>query len=145
MNGVTSLTDLEEGTMFIMDGSCRIRKLFGPYTPKLYDGAFIELNEPFFESELKGGTVVGDTHFGSGRKLKNVKFHVPYSKTSKKYLKRVKYNADIREIRQIIETPFGELKIKFKALGQPFFEDSQQQGYIVKYVTGIHNFNLDIK
>lgn len=46
--------------MFLLDGKGGVRKLWGGYSPKIYDGTFLELEKEWFEKELNGAVVVGD-------------------------------------------------------------------------------------
>jgi hypothetical protein len=51
-----------EDVMFV-DGSMVVRAFFGPYSPKLYDGSWLEANRDWIEENLWDGAVVGDCHF----------------------------------------------------------------------------------
>jgi hypothetical protein len=66
--------------MFLMDGKRRIRKLWGGYSPKMYDGDFIKMNKEFFEEHCSGVGIVGDIHFETGPvHTPNVQWLVPVS------------------------------------------------------------------
>ena len=46
----------------------RVRKIWGGYSPKVYDSHLIEANRDWFEDKLKGAEVVADQHFCWGVK-----------------------------------------------------------------------------
>lgn len=52
--------------MAIRDGRGRVRALWGGYTPKLYDGHFVELNKRELDQKFKGANILGDDHFTYG-------------------------------------------------------------------------------
>ena len=126
--------------MVLMDGKSRIRTCFGPYSPKLYDGTWIENNKKWLETNLEGVYVAADTHFVSTRKLQGVKNFVPYSKAEKIYKSKEKYSVQLRKIRSLVENPFGLIKTKFGSLSKPFPEGAEQLGYLVNYSIEIFNF-----
>jgi len=65
--------------MTLQDAHSRVLKVWGGYSPKLYDGHFLRSHHDFFES-LSGAKVIGDNHFEMGKKLfKNVKFYTNYA------------------------------------------------------------------
>lgn len=106
--------------MVLMDGSLKIVGLWGPYAPKLHDGAWLELYRKELESDYEGAVIVADNHFSVGRKFKKIKFYVPHSKNELIYASKKQFNKDCRRIRQIIEDPFGIVKSTFKNLDKPF-------------------------
>ena len=125
-----------------MDGSTRIRICTSPYSPKVHDSSWLEMNRDMMQS-LDGGVFVADCHYAFGRNgFENVKFHVPYPQNHKKYNECIGYNADIRKIRGLVESPFGEVKRMFKCLRKQFSGSSEQLGYVVATTFGIHNFKL---
>jgi len=65
--------------MFIQDGSTRIRSVIGGYSPKKYNGHFLEDKKEYLEDILDGSVVVADNHFQAGRNLfENITFLVNY-------------------------------------------------------------------
>ena len=50
-----------------------VRKLWNGYTPKLFDGHFLQANHDYFEENFQGGHIIGDNHFSLGKKV----FHDP--------------------------------------------------------------------
>jgi DDE superfamily endonuclease len=64
--------------MFIRDGKGKVVKLWGGYTPKLYDGHFVEDHREEIDEKLEGATIFGDQHFTYGaRFVKRVQFFTP--------------------------------------------------------------------
>jgi hypothetical protein len=146
--------------MMLSDGKGRVRKLWGGYTPKLYDGNFLELKKDCLERKLSGAEVVGDQHFDWGRAhLEGLKFHVPKKnlpKTLTKGKKRKrntpeeklqskkqkKENSDIRAVRARVENRFGILQVKYQAFAKPWAEEEEQLDYLVCTAVGALNYSL---
>ena len=61
LSGVTSAIVPEEDTLFLQDGKGRIRKMWGGYSPKVYDCHWLEIWKDWFEENLKGAGVIADT------------------------------------------------------------------------------------
>jgi len=51
--------------MCLQDGEGYIVKMFGVYSPKVYDSHFMEYERTYFEEHLKGGVILADQHFSS--------------------------------------------------------------------------------
>ena len=141
--------------MVLCDGKRKVRKLWGGYSPKIYDGHFLEMHKDWLNENLKGSTVVTDNHFSWGRKnLKNVKFLVNYPESnengeenSKDEIKKLtkekkKFNENHKHCRARVESPFGIVKSKFKILSMKTQEREEQQDLIVKYAFGLFNASL---
>jgi hypothetical protein len=63
--------------MFLVDGRCKILKVWGGYSPKTFDGHWVRAYKEWLEDELGGAGVVADNHFSWGeRNLKKVHFFV---------------------------------------------------------------------
>ncbi len=70
--------------MFLSDGRCRARGLWGGYSPKVYDGTFLELFQDTFKKNSKGAVIVADQHFVNGNKLfTDPKFLTPKKEPAK--------------------------------------------------------------
>jgi hypothetical protein len=68
----------------LRDGHGRIRKVWGGYSPKIYDGSLLELNREWFEENLANAGVIADQQFEWGKKnLKKVKFYTPIPRQKK--------------------------------------------------------------
>jgi len=137
--------------MFISDG-VRIRKIIGRYSPKIHDGKLLELFRDFFETDLKGATIIGDQHFEHGKKhFKNVLFHTPIKKASRRdndlgedevvlnTNKEVKYNAAVRQARAQVETPFGIIDAKFDSLKKCWWDSVSEMDKLIYIAAGIIN------
>ena len=137
--------------MILADAHRRVRKIWGGYSPKVFDGDFILLTKDWIEEKLSGVASIGDNHFKSGAKI--LRSHVLYApmkkppntkKTTYKGLKSETKSQKIerralKAIRSRIESPFGEIKNKFISLSKPFGESKKQQSYVVEFAFGVHN------
>ena len=51
---------------------------FGGYSPKLYDGDFMDLMKDYLAEELDGAGIITDQHFELGKKyIPSLKFFTP--------------------------------------------------------------------
>lgn len=67
--------------MAVVDAKGRPVKIWGGYSPKVYDGDFLKINQDFIEEKFNGATIIADYHFEKGKELfHNVNFLVNYSK-----------------------------------------------------------------
>lgn len=142
--------------MVITDANMKIRRFWGPYSPKLYDGDFLKLNKQWLEENMVGAVVISDGHFVIGRKLfENLNFVCPKpepseenadKQTGKNLAKLSKEEASknkkIKKLRSRVETPFGILKTKFECFGKPWAEGIDQQGYAVAYAFAMLNAHI---
>jgi hypothetical protein len=141
--------------MSIVDGRGRTVKLWGGYSPKLYDGDFLKMKRKFFERKLgEGAVILGDNHFSEGLNFKKCKFYVnPKDKKQrdpeekgKRLSTLTKEQKSVRkaiaQARAAVESPFGVIKNRFKILGQPFMESNNQQDALVTFALGHHNYVL---
>lgn len=145
--------------MCLADGETRILAFEGGYSPKIYDGHFIEFKRPIWEQDLAGATIIGDNHFRSGStRYRNVTWVTPYPRPSSKGKKdgelsranivgeltkvQQKWNSEIAKIRARVEQPFGLIKKKWALLRQPWRESKNQQEHLIAFAVGVHNFSL---
>ncbi|KAL0479219.1 hypothetical protein AKO1_009235 [Acrasis kona] len=141
--------------MTLVDGRSRIVKLWGGYSPKIYDGDFLKLKKEFFEDTLgRGANILGDNHFMAGTKFRKCKFYCNIkNKTAKdtenkgKRLSMLtkdqkKFNGQHRTARAAVENPFGAMQTRFTMLKEPFQESESQQDALVTFACGHHNFLL---
>lgn len=135
---------------FLTDLQQRVRRVWGPLSPKLYDGDFMETVAEWFDSELGDVTVLGDCHYRSGAKhLQSVNLVTPTPDTKqtkrgveeKLHLtkKQKRENRQIRALRARIEPAIGDIKNTFEALSLPWYEDPEQQRHLVFISTAVHN------
>lgn len=140
--------------MFLRDGKGKIRKLWGGYSPKVYDSDWLETHKEWLERKLRGTAVVADNHFKRGaRKFRQVKFHCNIRKNrcckeddkegvvSVRTRKQKAYNAAIKRTRARIENTFSGMLRVFKSLAEPWPTTDIQQDYLVQTAAGIFNHN----
>jgi hypothetical protein len=138
--------------MFIRDGKGLIRKVWGGYSPKLYDGDFLDLMKGYLKEELNGAGIIADQHFDVGKKyLPSIKFFTPIKEpTTGKRKKRaesiskltkeqVKWNKHLHALRARIESPFGIIKNLWKSLSKPWEEDDSALDALVWIAVGVYN------
>jgi len=140
--------------MLLSDGKGSIKQIWGPYSPKTYDGDFLKLRKNELSGLMKGCTAVADCHFAWARPrgtIKDVRFLVPYSKPGKKRKLpddqqdqdldplQQNYNQLVRNVRARVESPFGLMKRRFTALEGPFGEDETQLKYLVHFAAVVEN------
>lgn len=143
--------------MMLCDGRGSLKKMWGGYSPKVYDGNFVEERATWFEKRLKGATVVADQHFEWGKtNLEHVRFHTPIShpkgrprkgekkKRGESKLRQLskkerRYNEQVHSARARVELPFGVMKKKFECLDQPWRESPAQLDRLVYFVAGVMN------
>lgn len=141
--------------MFIMDGRRRIRKLWGGYSPKLYDGDFLNIQREFFAQHFSGTAVVGDGHFEKGPTfIPSVEWLVPTAKPRGRKKKgesepiellsrkQQQMNKEIRDIRSRLESPFGNISNMFTILEEAWREEEKQLEDLVFFAAGYHNSTL---
>jgi hypothetical protein len=150
------LRDGRRRYMILRDGRRRIRKMWEDYSPKVYDGHFLEMFQDWFEKRLGGVGVIGDQHFEWGKKLKRVKFytahHEPHFSHNNKpdedndvqdlstlTQEQQSYNKALYKLRTRVELPFGEVKEMFKVLKGHWMERESQLDYLVWITVGILN------
>jgi hypothetical protein len=120
--------------MVLRDGKGKIRKMWGGYSLKVFDGHFLELFKKWFENKLNGVGVIADQHFEWGKNLKNVKFftahHEPYFSRNTTTpdedddavdlitltKDQQSYNNALYKLRARVELSFGEAKSIFGML-----------------------------
>ena len=142
------------GTRFtsICDANQKVRKLYGPYSPKVDDNTFMDLMRDSIESSTTGAVIIGDCGYEQvvrkfqkikiittiakkrGRKPKNGEGITKLTKQQKAFNKRLK------ALRARVESPFGHIKQKWKCLSTCFYEGDEYQGYLVKLAMAIINF-----
>jgi len=151
--------------MILRDGKGRIRKMWGGYSPKVFDGHFLMILKEWFEENLKGAGVIGDQHFEMGKKLEGVKFYTKHRKgmqndesetededentdteseddavnLSVNTKKEKVYNSALYKLRARVEIPFGEINTIFKVLAQHWAESEEQLDNMVWIAVGVLN------
>jgi len=135
--------------MVLQDAHATILKIWGGYSPKVYDSDFLEVEKVFFEEKLEDGVIIADNHFSGGKKLfKKPKFYTNFAERPKKRprdassdledltldtKKQRKFNVGHSHARARVERPFGHLKVKFEALDVPWAGELHQLTCLVFY------------
>jgi hypothetical protein len=153
----------------LIDAKGRVQKVWGGYSPKLYDGDWIKIAGEVLIDHCDGAHIIADTHYETAnRTLKllrtepNVVFYTPIAKPRGKKRKRSEsdltdpslgvavltkeqeaWNARIAHVRSRVESPFGLIKNKWKSLGGVFFEGEEQQNYLVYIAFAVHNLTIN--
>jgi len=138
--------------MVVEDGERRVRKIWGGYSPKIYDRNFIEAIKEEFRSSFKGATFIADQHFGSCKKFFRdvewiTKFEEPPEEEGNPDQKdawqltaeQKKINLQIKATRSRVESPFGIIKSKFTVLDKPFAKSPEDLDNLIFFAVGLHN------
>lgn len=133
----------------------RVVKIFGPDTPKKYDGQVVREKREWMEDCIPGETIIGDGHYYCVRnEVAGVNIIAP--KPSKLpngtiiHLTKqdIKENSQIRKIRARVEWLFGDLKKRWLCFTKPWKEDleaTRKVLYIASAVNNIVTFRKKIK
>jgi hypothetical protein len=137
--------------MFLLNGDQLISKMWGGYSPKLYDGHFVESHKQWFDKKLANVALIGDTHFHSVRdQLRKCQMIAPRPTPASSNSERgqdeerltadqQKKNAEIRRIRARCEQPFGMIKSQMQILKRPWAEELHALDSVVTIGTAIYN------
>lgn len=138
--------------MVFSDAKGRIRRVWGGFSPKLYDSHWLALKKRSLEKKLKGATVIADQHFRSGSsEMRNFTILTQHPSPSKKKGKtrgsgvakltkrQQNWNSAHKKIRSRVESPFGIVKGRFEALKKRWAGSKNQQSYLVLFAFGVHN------
>jgi len=145
--------------MVLMDARRRVRQIWGGYSPKIYDGHFLELKQDWFVANVGDDIIVGDNHFSWGRdnQDKFPKLHANFpdpllgvaaddddvmSGMSELTKEKKRYNAAVAHARARVESPFGEIKTRWACLQFAFRESREQLDCVVWLALAIHNAKL---
>jgi hypothetical protein len=139
----TGLTDL--------DGF--VNKLWGGYSPKVYDADFVKIEQDFFGNNLDGMGVFVDNHYSKCKEyVKNVDWFYHYTKKELEEdnvdaegigalsKKKETYNKKLSRVRGRVESPWGIMEKKFECLKSPWQEDKLAQDDIVYLAVGVMNY-----
>lgn len=141
--------------MFLRNKKGKVRKMWGGYSPKTFDGDWLKCNTEWLEENLNGSAVVADNHFMWRKKhLKKVTFHVNSAEKrccqedssdsiedSISKAKR-KYSRSVEEARARVENLFGQMTTMFETLKKPWTMSDEQQNYLVATAAGIVNSRI---
>jgi Transposase DDE domain len=77
----------EQRFQLLSDATGYIRGLWGGYSPKIYDGDWVQLMKYDLAQEYPGSHIIADTHYEKGNQIMKeinvhhaIKFYTPYSK-----------------------------------------------------------------
>ena len=149
----------------IIDARGVVQKVWGGYSPKMYDGDWIKLCADDLCSNFDGAHILGDIYYELGNRVmkgiqaeNNVKFYVPFAEPRRRKCKRslteedpslgvsklskaqLSWNLKISKLRARVESPFGLVKDRWELLGSVFYEDDEQQDRLVQIVFATHNW-----
>jgi hypothetical protein len=138
----------------VIDCQRRVRRLWGPYSPKIEDTTFLQMYHREIENDFDGANVLGDGHYYEATRTFN-KAHFYAPRPEPKQPRGVarqrgqglvvltktqqQNNLEIRRLRADMESPFGDLHKKLDILSTPFAEGFDQLGYVVVFAVGLHN------
>lgn len=133
-------------------------QMWGGYSPKVFDGHFLEAQAQWFERHAKGLKIAADAHFSAGNRLfQDPKFFTPTvrrgmkrkrddenNSAARSHLTKAqkKVNKQIRAIRARVEHPYAKIRNKWKTLDGVFWESEQQLDCLVWYATALHNYSI---
>lgn len=136
--------------LFIFDGKGRVKKWWGGYSPKIYDGHVLEWKKRWMRKRLKDAVVIADQHFAWGKRhfKGKVKFHTPIKKP-----KRVKkgsvqkqlskgekdYNKSVHQVRARVERWFAQMKGTVESLGKIWWGREDALDNVVSFAVGVQN------
>ena len=128
----------------LSDAKRRIRRMWGPTSPKYYDGHWLAEKAKFFNDNCEGVGVFADCafHCAKGDFTKCILF-ASAPETQAGISSRTKdQNKAIKQIRARVESPFGDMKGYFEELSGPFKEQLSYHEDLIWTAAGIHNFEL---
>lgn len=141
--------------MFVRDGLGRVRRIWGGYSPKLYDGHFIELLGEYIDKELAGANIIADQHFEYGNQYLNECYiWTPPKEPSigkrdnegeglyKLSKEQASFKRQHQTLRARVENVFGLLSRKFVCLREPWADSDKQLDHVVMIAAAIYNNNL---
>ena len=149
--------------MMLSDGKTRIRRLWGGFSPKVYDSdSTLQILPPLAE-RLKGVDLIADNHFLSTAKALagRICIHAPTAERDRSETEfdeetirtgvglsfptreESQRNASIRHLRSPVERPFGKLKTLFKCFKPYWPGNPERQNKAVYFACGVHNWRID--
>lgn len=146
--------------MIVSDVAQRVVKVWGGYSPKLYDGTFLEVNRMELLKDFEGMTILADNHFYRGKSLfqNKIKFHVNYpekgvdsdstreeSTTEEGYKYPLAktdlvYNRQQKRGRARIEQVIGSIKKNFRGLRDHWYGTKDELNDLFLVSVGIYNY-----
>jgi hypothetical protein len=147
--------------MILRDGTGKIRRVWGGYSPKVFDSDFMASQRQWLEENLAGTAILADTHFFKAREyIKNPDILATpppnikedklrsrgFALTTKEAAKKSKI---IKEHRGVVEQKFANIKRTFLSLsGAPYTvwrEPERELDYVVSLAFGVANREQEIR
>lgn len=129
----------------------RVRGIWGPYSPKIYDGHWLEFKKEWMEDHLEGAVIVADNHYEyAAGKIGGVKIHASPKKPSKgdaetdlgmtvDNAKGKSYRKAVGHLRARVENPFGDWVRRVESLAKPWQDSRELHADLVAVVAATHN------
>jgi len=140
--------------MIVSDAQRRVREFWGPFSPKLYDGTWLEQHCFEIKTKFPNDTIIADNHFSWGRDHVEEgwpRFYANYAEYGKTkdcssasvlVAEKKKYNRAVKHARARVESPFGNIKETWKILGKPFRGAREHHGRILTFAIGLHSARI---
>ena len=141
--------------MFVQDAQSQILRIWGGYSPKLYDGHFVELMHQQIERDFDSADIIADQHFEYGNQfLRHAYIWTNPAEPNPNKRKRegedlenptkeIKaYKRAHQRLRARVEDVFGLMTQKFHSLAVPWRESEEQMDNLVFIAAAVHNSNL---
>ena len=137
--------------MVIADALMQVQYPSNGYSPKIYDGHWVQARQDTIESTFKHGIFLADGHFHEGEAFDEVQFLVPSREhpvrpeenedpDMEKLIKwEVKRNKAIRRARARVELTIHQIKAPWKVLSVPWSEELNQLSYVMHVAAAVHN------
>ena len=136
----------------VFDAKGEVRFISPGYSPKIYDGHWLDMNRPLLEEKFKGATVIADTHFEKGESMfNNLSFKTPIREPRGKKRRSdgvevpqlnqgsESYNRSHKRLRSRVELPFARMEQIFSIVSEPFYDGEDQLEYLIMIGCGIIN------
>ena len=146
--------------MFLQTCSGAFVRVWSGYTPKRYDGHFLEEHRNEIEADFQGAVIIGDTHFTWGmNNIRNPQFitstpenrpiyeddegHKENELTYTETARGRKRNTQVHAVRSRVEKTFADLKNRWLVLHRPWLESLLQLDCMMYIACGAHNMSTN--
>ena len=139
--------------MILSDANGVPMRVFGGYSPKIYDGRWVEQNRKWLDKHLKNSSIIADCHFWSAqRELKAADLYPIMPKTVKSkdgyvrvglHIYDVEDNSfnfqqrEMKTIRSAVERPFAQMEKMFSVLSNVFLCRERDLDCVVKFAAAV--------
>ena len=140
--------------MVIADTEGKIHLISRGYSPKVYDGHWMQVKAEDLERNFQGGVFLADTHFKLKEAIRGVKMYSTQSESRATPEQQIdsdieeligwekSRNASIRRGRAKLENLISSLKGPWKILCSPWKEELNQLTYLIHITAAVHNLSL---